>query len=98
MQQRIKSWIRRVACQRLSLYPDPPARISELSNPLGLIREFGRECRGVIHVGANLGQEFDSYRRAGLQSVVYIEPIPEIFARLEERVSIDPRHHAVQAL
>ena len=98
LKQRIKRQLTRLACRHLGLYADPPRRISELGHPLGLVREFGLRCRGVIHVGANLGQEFDSYRRAGLESAVYIEPIPEIFAELEKRVSADPRHHAINAL
>lgn len=96
--QALKRQLTRLACRHLGLYPDPPKRIAELGHPLGLMREFGLRCRGVVHVGANLGQEFDSYRRAGVESAVYIEPIPEIFAELEKRVSADPRHRAINAL
>src|SRR5207302_2079774 len=67
-------------------------------HPLSLIAGLGLSCRGVIHVGANLGQEFDAYRRAGLESAVYIEPIPEIFTKLQRRVSVEPHHVAVNAL
>lgn len=88
----------RLACRHLDVYPDPPKRISELGHPLGLIREFGLRCRGVIHVGANRGEEFDAYRMAGLESVIYVEPIPEVFAQLEKRISADRRHHAINAL
>jgi FkbM family methyltransferase len=72
--------------------------VSALGHPLGLIKRLGQQCHGVIHVGANIGQEFDSYCRAGLASVVYIEPIPELFAKLKQRVSLAAGHHAVQAL
>lgn len=98
LKQELKRHLTRLACQHLGLYPDPPKRVAELGHPLGLIREFGPRCRGVIHVGANLGQEFYSYCRAGLESAVYIEAIPEIFAELQKRISADPRHQAINAL
>jgi hypothetical protein len=37
-----------------------------------------RKVRGVIHVGANEGQERDLYAAFGL-NVIWIEPIPEVF-------------------
>ena len=98
----LKRWVRktmtRLACRHLGLYTDPPVAVSELSHPLGLIKRLGLQCHGLIHVGANSGHEFDSYCRAGLGSVVYIEPIPEVFARLEQRVGKAAGHHAIQAL
>jgi FkbM family methyltransferase len=90
--------LKKFACRHLGLYPDPPLRINELAHPIGLITDLGYQCRGVIHVGANTGWEFDSYRRAELASVIYIEAIPEIFARLQARISVDKRHRAINAL
>lgn len=52
---------------------------------------------GVIHVGANEGQERDAYDKHGLQ-VMWIEPIPEVFATLQERLSRYPRQSACQYL
>jgi FkbM family methyltransferase len=102
MSQRLKTAIKRrltrLACRYLQLYTDPPQLVSDMGNPIGLIKLLGLECRSVIHVGANIGQEFESYRRAGLESAVYVEPIPEIFAKLQARVSVDKRHHAINAL
>jgi len=98
LKQRIKRRLAGLACRRLGLYPDPPMLVRDMGHPIGLIKRLGLECRAVIHVGANLGQEFDSYCRAGLESVVYIEPIPEIFAKLRARISVDKRHRAINAL
>jgi FkbM family methyltransferase len=42
---------------------------------------FLRRVSGVIHVGANTGQERELYARRGL-AVLWIEPIPEVFAEL----------------
>jgi len=72
--------------------------VADLGHPIALIRRLGLDCRGVIHVGANTGQEMESYRFAGLQSVVYIEPIPDVFMKLQRRIAGDSRHHAIKAL
>jgi FkbM family methyltransferase len=58
---------------------------------------FLRRLRGVVHVGANRGQERDLYRRRGLR-VVWVEPIPEVFAELQENLRGFPEQRALQAL
>lgn len=47
-----------------------------------IIREFRLSIRGVIHVGAHVGQEAEVYRACGIERQLWIEPQPEIFARL----------------
>lgn len=42
---------------------------------------FLNDVSGVVHVGANIGQERDLYSSYGLK-VVWIEPIPEVFTQL----------------
>src|SRR5690242_19194551 len=58
---------------------------------------FLRSTRGVIHVGANVGQERELYRRHGLD-VLWIEPIPDVFARLAANMSGLPRQRALERL
>jgi FkbM family methyltransferase len=58
---------------------------------------FLDECRGVIHVGANSGQERKLYNKFGL-NVVWIEPIPSVYAELQSNISRYPRQKAIQAL
>lgn len=58
---------------------------------------FLRDVTGVIHVGANAGQERHLYHAHRLD-VVWIEPIPEVFARLEANIAEFPRQRAVQGL
>ena len=48
---------------------------------------------GVIHVGANLGQEKDIYADRGL-NVIWLEPIPEVFSRLQNSLEHYPRQKA----
>jgi FkbM family methyltransferase len=47
---------------------------------------YMRQLRGVIHVGANTGQERAHYRQYGLR-VLWIEPVPEVFAQLQANLA-----------
>ena len=58
---------------------------------------FLQELRGVIHVGANTGQERGLYASYGL-NVLWIEPIPEIFETLQANLAAFPKQRAVRAL
>ncbi|WFU39425.1 FkbM family methyltransferase [Bradyrhizobium sp. CB82] len=54
-------------------------------------------CSGVIHVGANAGQERDLYARHKLK-VVWIEAIPEQFEALRQNIRSLPEQRAINAL
>ena len=56
-----------------------------------------RRLRGVVHVGANTGQERHLYDSYGIR-VLWIEPIPEVFARLQSNIAGFEGQKAVQAL
>ncbi|MGI9319383.1 MAG: FkbM family methyltransferase [bacterium] len=58
---------------------------------------FLRSVSGVIHVGANSGQERETYERLGFR-VLWIEPIPAVFRELESNIAQFPRQRALQAL
>lgn len=60
-------------------------------------RDFLSRVSGVIHVGANAGQERDLYAHYNL-NVVWVEPIPDVFARLKENIQDFPRQQAYQYL
>lgn len=51
---------------------------------------FLKQVKGVIHVGANTGQERDDYRKHDLD-VLWIEPIPEVFEQLKSNLEGYPR-------
>ena len=79
-----------------------------LPTPRKLLRKFKRflkgdpnrflnDARGVIHVGANTGQERADYDRRGL-AVTWIEPIPHIYDELEQNLKPYPRQKAIKAL
>lgn len=65
--------------------------------PRGHPHHFLRHVNGVIHVGANSGQERDIYDAHGTR-VVWIEPIPEVFAKLQANIAALPRQRAIQGL
>jgi FkbM family methyltransferase len=90
----VGQWLAATASRRYNLRPDA----SWGCLPLPLIAKAGMQCRGIIHVGANSGQEFEDYQAAGLDCVLYIEPIPAVFKELQQHVAGDPRHRAIQAL
>lgn len=54
-------------------------------------------ARGVIHVGANTGQERGLYAAYGLK-VIWVEPIPEVFDVLQSNIAEYPDQRAVRAL
>lgn len=68
----------------------PPAR----SEPLDA---FFRNVTGVIHVGANHGQERALYAALGLD-VIWVEPIPSVFSELRRRLIRYPRQKAFKYL
>ncbi|MGZ5136875.1 MAG: FkbM family methyltransferase [Burkholderiales bacterium] len=58
---------------------------------------FLQQVSGVIHVGANIGQERDVYEKYGLR-VIWIEPIPVIFEMLKTNLEGLHRQRAFQKL
>jgi FkbM family methyltransferase len=59
--------------------------------------DFLKRVNGVIHIGANQGQEARRYAKLDL-NVIWIEPIPQIFEKLEERTARYPRQKAYRLL
>jgi FkbM family methyltransferase len=62
-------------------------------NPNDLLKKIN----GLIHVGANTGQEIKLYAKYKL-SVIWIEPIPEIFEKLQKNLKDYPRQTALRCL
>jgi len=50
----------------------------------------GISPRGIIHVGAHLGEEYAEYVEAGCRRVVFIEAGPDTFERLHPRFADNP--------
>lgn len=58
---------------------------------------FLREVSGLVHVGANTGQERKYYARLGMD-VIWIEPIPAVFNQLTANINEHPKQKAFQYL
>lgn len=58
---------------------------------------FFKKITGVIHIGANEGQERDKYKKYFL-SVVWVEPIPEVFEQLKKNINDYPNQRAFKYL
>jgi FkbM family methyltransferase len=58
---------------------------------------FLRNVSGLIHIGANIGQERQIYRLLGLD-VLWVEAMPDVHRRLLGNIVGMPRQRALQAL
>jgi FkbM family methyltransferase len=56
-----------------------------------------KQVRGVIHIGANVGQERENYAKYNL-NVLWIEPIPAIFRELAANIASYSKQKGIQAL
>lgn len=61
------------------------------------IDRFLRDVSGIVHVGANTGQERNEYESLNLR-VIWVEPIPHVFAELQQNIADFPNQRAYQAL
>lgn len=62
-----------------------------------LQNRFQVKPKGVLHVGANIGEEAQAYERAGIKKVIWIEANGDIFLKLRENVKKYPGHQCVLA-
>jgi FkbM family methyltransferase len=62
-----------------------------------LERSFGIRPTGIIHVGANSGQEVPVYRESGIRPVVLIEPLAGPFGQLVRAVDGTPGFYPLKA-
>ena len=60
-------------------------------------RNYLRDCKGVVHIGANDGAESTEYANHDLR-VLWVEPLPEIFARLKNNIAQYGKQEALCAL
>lgn len=51
-----------------------------------LKKEYKLEIKGVIHIGAHFGQEFEIYEKLGIENLIFFEPMPNAFEILKQRL------------
>jgi FkbM family methyltransferase len=57
-----------------------------LLNLDNLKEKYDLKIKGVLHIGAHVGQEYKTYQRLGINNVMFFEPIQSTFQRLKENV------------
>lgn len=62
-----------------------------------LTKRYNLKIKGVVHCGANKGQECDAYNEMGVDKVIWVEAIPEIAKELAANIEKYPNQMAVNA-
>jgi FkbM family methyltransferase len=57
----------------------------------GLFAKYGINPTGVLHIGANVGEEAPVYEQLGIKKQIWIEGNPEIFLKLKNNISHNPQ-------
>ena len=57
-----------------------------LLNLDNLKAKYDLKIKGVLHIGAHVGQEFGTYKRLGINNVMFFEPIQGTFNKLKQNV------------
>ncbi len=52
-----------------------------------LALKYNLNIRGVIHIGAHVGQEYSIYKRLSIENMAFFEPQKELFNQLKETIS-----------
>lgn len=55
-----------------------------------LFKKHNLTFSGVLHIGANVGEERFMYDKLGIKKQIWIEGNPEIFLKLKENISYNP--------
>jgi len=53
-----------------------------------IIKDFDLHIKGVIHVGAHHGQEYPDYVAAGIENMMFFEPVKSNYKKLLEVVKV----------
>jgi FkbM family methyltransferase len=62
-----------------------------------LFPKYGINPKGVLHVGANVGEEAPVYLELGIKRQIWIEANPEIYEKLKRNIANNPEAEAIQA-
>lgn len=62
-----------------------------------LFAKYNIQSKGILHVGASLGQEAQRYADLGINKMIFIEAIPDVFLQLKANISCFPDAIALNA-
>jgi FkbM family methyltransferase len=57
-----------------------------LLNLENLITKYNLSIKGVIHIGAHFGQEYENYKKLFIEKIMFFEPMENTFKKLQENV------------
>jgi FkbM family methyltransferase len=57
----------------------------------GLFAKYNIKPKGVLHIGANVGEEAPVYDQLGIKKQVWIEGNPEVFLKLKQNINHNPQ-------
>jgi FkbM family methyltransferase len=57
-----------------------------LLNLDNLKEKYNLKIKGVIHIGAHIGQEYETYERLGIDNIMFFEPLKNTFEKLKKNV------------
>ena len=60
-----------------------------------LIKKYDMDIRGVIHIGAHNGNEYDVYKNLGIKEMAFFEPQMDIFKELKRKVGMFAWNYAL---
>lgn len=63
-----------------------------------LFPKYGLKFNGVLHIGANVGEEAPIYSELGINKQIWIEGNPDIFLKLKHNISGNPDATALNYL
>lgn len=62
-----------------------------------LFKRHNAKPQGVLHLGANTGQEAEIYCQLGIPNVIWVEADPNLFRKLQDHVKAFPGQRALRA-
>lgn len=57
----------------------------------GLFNKYNIKPKGVLHIGANVGEEAPVYDQLGIKKQIWIEGNPEVFLKLKQNINHNPQ-------
>lgn len=57
-----------------------------LLNLDNLKSKYDLKIKGILHIGAHIGQEFTTYKKLNIENIMFFEPIQSTFNKLKENV------------
>lgn len=51
-----------------------------------IITDFKLEIKGVLHIGAHYGEEYEEYLKAGLKNMIFFEPLTDNYKKLRHTI------------